>query len=178
MSGLRTSALAQIFQSNSTSERSLISWTTATDSVSRRNCPSSPSKRIGLLQHPSRRVYKSMAKRWQTHIQCDKLMTATAAEKPPKHSHHNKPSMRLARAETSDISSPSGAVCSLWIREHYSCQLYRSGYKSRSSVGLQAKEKQCFTQISVAGELKVGLTFSTWYPTMHLDLIRTWWIME
>lgn len=50
--------------------------------------------------------------------------------------------MRLAHVETSDISSTSGAVRSLLIREHYLCQLYCSGYKSCSSVGLQAKVKK------------------------------------
>lgn len=50
--------------------------------------------------------------------------------------------MRLAHVETSDISSPSGAVRSLLIREQFLCQLYCSGYKSCSSVGLQAKVKK------------------------------------
>lgn len=53
-----TSALAQIFQSNRMSDRSLISCTTATDSVSKRNCPSSPRMRMGPLQHPSSKVYE------------------------------------------------------------------------------------------------------------------------
>lgn len=61
--------------------------------------------------------------------------------------------MRLAHVETSDISSTSGAVRSLLIREHYLCQLYCSGYKSCSSVGLQAKVKkkmlQSYVQYSV-----------------------------
>lgn len=63
MPGVVTSALAQIFQSNRMSERSLISCTTATDSVFSRNCPSSPRRRIGALQHASSKVWKGGKKR-------------------------------------------------------------------------------------------------------------------
>lgn len=71
--------------------------------------------------------------------------------------------MRLAHVETSDISSPRGAVRSVLIGEHYLCQLSCSSYKSCSSVGLQDKVKICFSlmysvecsQISVVRELKV-----------------------
>lgn len=71
--------------------------------------------------------------------------------------------MRLAHVETSDISSPSGAVRSLLIRQHYLCQLYCSGYKSCSCVGLQAKvKKKCFSRMYCAerSQLSVkGLTY-------------------
>lgn len=60
-----TSALAQIFQSNRTSDSSLISSTTAMDSVSKRNWPLSPRMRIGALKHPSSKVWKGRI--WPSH---------------------------------------------------------------------------------------------------------------
>lgn len=61
---LFTWALAQTFQSSRISDRSLRSCTTATDSASNRNWPSSPRRRMGPLQHPS----SSVCWMWQKRV--------------------------------------------------------------------------------------------------------------